>query len=116
MTARGQVTMREVGGVPVVEGAGEIDLTNAHEFEAVLNQAARADRGRVVVSLMKTTYLDSQGVRVLFTVGERLATMRQRLLIVAPTGGAPRRILEISGADSAFLIFDSVEAALSETA
>ena len=116
MTARGQVTMREVDGVPVVEGAGEIDLTNAHEFEALLNQAARADRGRVVVSLVNTSYMDSQGVRVLFVVGERLATMRQRLLIVASTGSAPRRILEISGADSAFPIFDSLEAALAETA
>ncbi len=114
MTARGQITMREVDGVPVVESAGEIDLTNAHEFEAVLNRAAKSDRGRVVVSLAQTTYLDSQGVRVLFAVGERLATMRQRLLIVAPTGGTPRRILEIAGADSAFPTFDSLETALAD--
>ena len=113
MTARGQITVSEVSGIPVVESNGEIDLTNAHEFEAMLNQAAKADRGRVVVSFARTTYLDSQGVRVLFSVGERLTTMRQRLLIVAPTGGSPRRILEISGADSAFSIFDTVEMAIS---
>lgn len=112
MTAKGQITVREVAGVPVVESIGEIDLTNAHELEAMLNQAAKADRGRVVVSLSQTTYLDSQGIRVLFAVGERLSTMRQRLLIVAPTGGSPRRILEISGADSAFPIFDGVESAV----
>jgi anti-anti-sigma factor len=113
MTARGQITVREVDGVPVVEGVGEIDLTNAHEFEAILNQAAKVDRGRVIISLSRVTYLDSQGIRVLFAVGERLSTMRQRLLIVAPTGGSPRRILEISGADSAFPIFDTVETAIS---
>ena len=113
MTARGQITITEVNGFPVVEGNCEIDLTNVHEFEAILNQAAKSDRGRVVVSLVHTTYLDSQGVRVLFSVGERLTTMRQRLLIVAPTGGSPRRILEISGADSAFPIFDTVEMAIS---
>ncbi len=51
MTARGTFTLKNVEGVPVVETGGEIDLTNVHEFEGVLNSAARADAGIVIVSL-----------------------------------------------------------------
>ncbi|MGQ0569343.1 MAG: STAS domain-containing protein [Armatimonadota bacterium] len=109
MTARGQFEIRHIDTVPVVDCVGEIDLTNAHEFEAILSRAAADDRGGVIVSFAQTTYLDSQGIRILFSVGERLMTMRQRLVIVAPTGGTPRRILEITGIDVASTLVDSVE-------
>lgn len=109
MTAKGHFEIRHIDTVPIVDCGGEIDLTNAHEFEAILSQAAADDGGGVIVSLAQTTYLDSQGVRVLFAVGERLMTMRQRLVIAAPKGGTPRRILEITGIDAAFPLVDSVE-------
>ena len=113
MTASGQFTVRQVDGRPVVDVAGEVDLTNVHQLEAALNDAARVDVGAVVVSLEGTTYIDSQGVRALFAAGERLETMRQRLLLVARSGSTPHRILQIAGTETVYPVFDSIDAAVS---
>jgi anti-anti-sigma factor len=106
------VSVQHVQQIPVVDCAGEIDLTNAHELEAALNQAARADAGAVVVAFTKATYLDSQGIRVVFTVGERLKTARQQLLIVASPGTIPRRIIEVAGVESAYPVFATLADAI----
>jgi anti-anti-sigma factor len=113
MTARGQFTVRHVDGCPVVDVSGEVDLTNVRELEAALNEAAKADSGGVVVSLEGTTYIDSQGVRALYAAGERLAIMRQRLLLVVRSGSTSHRILQIAGAEALYSIFDSVDKAVS---
>jgi anti-anti-sigma factor len=112
VTTRGQVNVQYVDQVPVVDCAGEIDLTNVHELETALNQAARSDVGTVIVTLVNTTYLDSQGLRVIFSVGERLTTARQRLLLVASPGSTPRRILEVAGMERTYRVFATVEDAL----
>lgn len=112
MTARGDCAVRTESGIPVVDCVGEIDLTNVHEMHAALTQAAATDAGAIVVVLAQTTYLDSQGVRILFEAADRLGTMRQRMVIVAPRGTTPRRILEIAGADAICPLFETVQAAL----
>ncbi|MDQ7827381.1 MAG: STAS domain-containing protein [Armatimonadota bacterium] len=112
MTAQGEFGVEHERGVPVVQVSGEVDLTNAHELEAALDRAARAEYGAVVVSLVQAVYFDSKGVRALLRAADRLATMRQRLLVVAPSGSVLRRILEIAGAPEALPTFDSLEEAL----
>jgi anti-anti-sigma factor len=112
MTSQGTFNERTDAAVPVVECVGEIDLTNIQSFHAALQRAAKRDLGAVIVSLTGTTYLDSQGVRVLFEAADRLALTRQRLLIVAPPGTTPRRILEIAGIDELQATYDSLESAL----
>jgi len=101
-----------VEGIPVVEVVGDVDLTNVYQFESRMEQAAKADRGAVVLSLRQTTYFDSQGVRAVLRIGERLQTNRQRLLVVAPSGTLQRRVLEIGGVDTAFSIYETLEDAV----
>ena len=116
MTEQASLEVRYAGGHPVVEVAGDVDLANAGEFEATLELAAGADRGCVVVSLTGATYFDSRGIHVLLRFGERLATARQKLLIVAPRGGVLRRILDISGIPQVFAVFDTVDEAIADCA
>lgn len=111
MTGAASFKVEIVDGIPVIEVVGEVDMTNSHELEALLDQASRHVSSSIVVSLTGATYLDSKGVRLLLRSAERLRLIRQRLLVVAPSGSVPRRILEIAGIDSV-PIFDTVDAAV----
>jgi anti-anti-sigma factor len=104
--------VEEVEGVPVVRAAGEIDLTNVRDFEHTLELAARADRGAVVLALDQTTYLDSQGVRVLLQVAGRLSVTRQQLVLVAARGTIARRILELTGVEHAWPVLETFDEAI----
>jgi len=116
LPAQGHFEIRQVDGMPVVEVTGELDLTNAREFEAALEQAAVADRQAVIVSMAGTSYFDSQALHVLLLFARRLALNRQRLLVVAPGGDSTHRIFEISGGTETFQIFDSMEKAVAACA
>jgi anti-anti-sigma factor len=112
MTSQGTFREHVNGSVPVVECVGEIDLTNVQHLHGVLQRAAMRDAGVVIVSLVDTTYLDSQGVRALLEAADRLALTRQRLLVVAPPGTIPWRILEIAGIGELGGTYDSLESAM----
>lgn len=107
MTGAASFKLELVNGIPVVDVIGEVDMTNSHELEGLLDQASRSGPPKVIVVLTGATYLDSKGVRLLLRSAERLALIRQRLLVVAPGGSVPRRILDIAGADN-IPIFDSL--------
>ena len=77
--------------------AGEIDLANAASVEAAVFDAISNDDTTVVVDLAEVEYLDSSGVRILFALARRLRTLQVDLVVEAPIGSAPRRILELSG-------------------
>lgn len=112
MMASGNFELKFVKELPVVEVKGEVDLTNAPAFDAVLGRAAAANRGTVIVSLTQASYFDSKGIHILLRFAERLSTNRQRLLVVAPKGQSPQQILKIAGVDKTVRIFDSVDEAI----
>lgn len=113
MRARGQFVLDVTDRTPVVQVNGDVDLSNVRDLEAALEEAARMGSAAVIVSLAHTTYLDSQGIRVLLRVAERLRATDQRLLVVAPAGGGVvRRILEITGVPRLVPLFETVEDAM----
>lgn len=61
------MAVHEVGGVPVVEAAGELDLETAGSFEAALSRALEANAERVIVDLTSVTFMDSSGVNALMS-------------------------------------------------
>ena len=74
-------------GVPVLAVNGEIDMSNAAVFAAVLADAV-ADHGSLIVDLTGVEYLDSAGLAALFGQAEHIQVRTGPLL-------AP--LLEISG-------------------
>jgi anti-anti-sigma factor len=98
--------------VPVIDTVGEIDLTHARRFQAVLERAASVARSTVIVSLAGASYFDSQALQVLLLFGRRLTANRRSLLLVAPRAAALRRLLDVVDVAGAFPLFESVEDAL----
>jgi anti-anti-sigma factor len=77
--------------------SGEVDLANAAAVEdeivaAITNQAAS-----VSVDLGAVDYMDSAGMRILFSLASRLAGLQIGLEVVAPVGSSARRLVEVSG-------------------
>jgi anti-anti-sigma factor len=77
---------------------GEIDMANA---EAVFGQVATALDNRAVgliLDLSPTRYLDSSGLQALLDLLQRTRVRGQEVRVVAPVNSAPRRLIEVVGA------------------
>lgn len=79
---------------------GEIDLANAATIEDQLREAVSHQPTTVSVDLTDLTYLDSAGIRILFTLASRLQALRIVLELIVPLDSPTRRLIELSGFES----------------
>ena len=79
---------------------GEIDLSNVATVEQEMLGAISNQASEVVVDLSGVTYVDSAGLRVLFTLGTRLEALQIRFRLVVPPDSPPRRVIDLSGIGS----------------
>jgi anti-sigma B factor antagonist len=82
------------GEPATVSCAGDIDLTNAGEFQAALDQAA-AGASAVTADMTEVLYCDSAAIRALLRVAGRARLTIQ----VSAAGPINRTLLEVSGLD-----------------
>src|SRR5947209_19101747 len=105
------ISRDERDNVIIVSISGEIDLSNAarigREFTDIPNSALG-----LVVEIAGVDYLDSTAIALLYELHLRLERRGQRLVIVAPSGGTPRRILELAAFDKQATVIDDLEAAV----
>jgi anti-sigma B factor antagonist len=104
-----EVLTTEREGVPVVSAKGEIDVSSSARLREHLS-ALPGDVRRAVVDLTEVTFLDSTGLGVLVAGWKRCDEVGGSLdLVVA----SPRvgKVLEITGLDSIFTIFQSIDKA-----
>lgn len=112
MVIESQFRLQEWMGVPLVEVQGDLDVSNADQFEAILDGVVLGALRGVVVSLAHATYFDSRGIHALLRFADRLSRNDGQLLVVAPAGTSPRRILDIARVPQLVPMFDSVDEAL----
>jgi anti-anti-sigma factor len=77
--------------------SGEVDLANAAAVEDQIVAAITNQVATVSVDLGAVDYMDSAGMRILFSLASRLAGLQIGLEIVAPVGSPARRLVEVSG-------------------
>jgi anti-anti-sigma factor len=80
--------------------SGEIDLANAAAVEDELRAAVSNQPATVSVDLTNLTYVDSAGIRILFTLASRLQALRIVLELIVPLDSPTRRLIEVSGFES----------------
>jgi anti-anti-sigma factor len=97
----------------VVAGVtGELDVSNAGAIEAAIVAAVGNDAAGLVLDLAGLQFMDSSGVHLLFRLSQRLAVRGRRMAVIAPPGGASRRVLELSGPEPARWIHDGEDTAI----
>lgn len=89
------------GRVTIIRVSGDLDLATAPAFIEQL--AGRA--GPLVFDLRETSFVDSSGLRALLTVTRADGGSAS---VICPAG-APRRILEMSGVDKLFDLYEDLE-------
>jgi anti-anti-sigma factor len=84
--------------------AGEIDLSNAPTVERHILDAIPNRVDEVVLDLSALEYIDSAGLRLLFTLGMRLTTLQIGMVLVVPADSPVRRMIDISGVAAAMAL------------
>jgi anti-anti-sigma factor len=89
------------GEVAVAAVEGEIDSSNVGEIAERIRAMLTNRSLALVVDLGQTTYIDSAGINLLFTLGSELNARQQRMLLVVAPGSGIARMLSITGLDAA---------------
>lgn len=104
-----EVSTSDREGVPVVWAAGEIDVSTAPRLREHLTTIPAGAR-RAVVDLSEVTFLDSTGLGVLVAGWKRCQESDASLDLVV-TRPQIMKVLEVTGLNTVFTIFDSIDEA-----
>lgn len=88
------------GDVVVVALVGDHDVASVTEVRAQLDAVAASGSG-LVVSLMETTFFDSSVVHALYGANGKLIEHDRQLVLHVATAPIVRRVLEVSGLQTA---------------
>jgi anti-sigma B factor antagonist len=100
----------EDGDATVVRLRGELDLYNAAEIRAALDDVVARAPTRLVVDLSDVEFVDSTALGVLVEARAKLPN-RRGFLLAAPAAET-RRALAVSGLDRHLPVHDTLAAAL----
>ena len=92
-----QVEVHTRGDAIRIAVIGEIDLSNASGVESAVVSAISNRTTEVVLDLSDVGYLDSAGLRVVYSLALRLRRAQIGLRITTPLGSPARRAIEVSG-------------------
>jgi anti-sigma B factor antagonist len=91
-------TRQASDGTPVIELAGEVDISTVPALERELSEHEASDTSMVVVDLRSTTFLDSSGLRALAAAHARAAGNGRKFVLVRGPE-AIGRVFAITGLD-----------------
>ena len=80
----------------VISVRGEYDMANVADIEHAIAEVFDAG-STVLLDLTQTTFIDSSVLNAIIRAHQTAATSAtHRLLVIAPRGGAPRRVIDLS--------------------
>ncbi|MFO7253041.1 MAG: STAS domain-containing protein [Actinomycetes bacterium] len=106
-----KVSTRVTAGHAVMSIVGEIDLYTAPRLQAEFARLLENGPSRVVIDMSGVEFCDSTGMNVLLSALKRLRERGGGLEVAAPRP-AVRKILQVTGLDSVFVVHDQVPAEL----
>lgn len=100
MTTNASVATKVEGTSVSVSVAGEIDISNAANVERQILDAISNRATTVLIDLTNVEYMDSSGLRILFTLAARLNVLQIGLDVATSEGSPAHRVLELAGFDA----------------
>jgi anti-sigma B factor antagonist len=89
----------------LIAAHGEIDHVTSPVLADALRRATLQGKGRVVLDLSDTSFIDSAGISALLNGLRRLTRQRRKMVVVCPPGPA-RRVFEVLGLVGTFELVD----------
>ena len=108
-----KVKTHRMGGTPIVELSGELDISTAQEVDGEL---VRLDQERppvIVLDLRALSFIDSTGLRSILAADARCRLYGGRLVIVPGPAGV-HRVFRISLLDQRLEFTDDLDALVAE--
>lgn len=102
------VQVERSNGSLLVRLSGEIDLSNSHQLHQQLESVVDG-WPRVVIDLAEIKYLDSQGLRLIKQLCNKVDHDGTELQLVAPPDGFARQVLEMARMSDYIEIRDALE-------
>jgi anti-sigma B factor antagonist len=107
-----ELEIEERGDVVIARMSGELDIAGAPGMGDRLDEAVPTSARGVVVDLSGLAFIDSSGVAMLFGLTRKLGSRRQQLRLVARSGGAVSRVLQIVEFERAAPVHETLDDAL----
>lgn len=98
------------GGVVVLVVEGEVDVSTAPVLRAAIDDVLAEEPSELVIDFSAVTFLASVGLQILVLTNERVSG-RARFAVVA-SGPATSRPIRLTGLDSMFSLYESLDAGL----
>jgi anti-anti-sigma factor len=103
---------RTTNGFLIGEVHGEVDVATAPGLERELASAIPSTAHGLLIDLSPVPYIDSAGIRLLFSLADLLQARRQQLRLVVPPEAPIRTVLSLVGIDAVAPISPSIDEAL----
>jgi anti-sigma B factor antagonist len=97
-------------GVAVVSIGGEIDLSTAPAFEAVIAEALEEDPPALAIELSEVTFMASVGLRILAATQDKVGKSIQ--IAVVADNAAASRPMQLTGLDDVISMYPTLDEAL----
>lgn len=97
--------------VMIVRLQGDIDMANAQHLLAEISAAVPNTIGALVVDTSDVSYLDSNGVRLLFELARGMQRRRKPFRVVVPLPAFHRKVLQITELHKVVPVDDSLDQA-----
>jgi anti-anti-sigma factor len=109
-----RLELEQRGEVLVAHVSGELDVSRAPTLGEEIAEAVSTSADGLVMDFSELEFIDSSGIAMLFGLARRLASRRQELRVVAPTGEPVARVLELVEFDRAAPILADVDGAVAD--
>ncbi len=113
MTPLAEVHVEWHGELPVAAIAGEVDASNVAAIGETLRGLVTNRSEELIVDLTPTTYLDSAGINLMFSLGDELRSRQLSLRLVIAPGSPIARMTSITSLDRAYPTYATLAEALS---
>ena len=114
MTLLAHIAEEHRGRLAIAHLKGEIDASNVSWIESRLRALLTNHSDGLTVDLSDTTYLDSAGIALMFSLALTLRQRQQQLRLVVADGSPIGRMVTLTGLDRAVPIHPTLEAAIAE--
>ncbi|UCC38994.1 MAG: STAS domain-containing protein [Candidatus Aminicenantes bacterium] len=108
-----EIKIRKEENALIVSVAGRMDAVSAPEFGKICEEWIAKDENTLIIDFVDLDYLSSSGLRSLLVIGKKLKTKNGSIYLAALKNDI-KEVFEISGFDSIFPIFESVDTALAQ--